>query len=216
MAAETKPDDPAAGERARAAGRRAVAGVVVIAALLGVLALLDAAPEEAAPPAAPVPAMPAPAAAVSTAAAAPAASETVAPALAETAAPPVAGGEPGKTDAPALAGPDGGAAPAPGPSATAGEPAPAPTPAAEPPVEPLLPPMAAVGADGKGFMLQLGVFGQSDNAQALHHELQRRGVPVRLETRVVAGPFPDRRSAEQAREILERAGMGRAMVVPGR
>ena len=65
----------------------------------------------------------------------------------------------------------------------------------------------------KGYLLQLGVFGHSSNAQALFEKLRSQGLPARLETRVVAGPFATRKSAEAARERLARAGMARGLVV---
>lgn len=74
-------------------------------------------------------------------------------------------------------------------------------------------PKAASAKPGKGFLLQLGVFGETGNAQALYEELRRQGLPARLETRVVAGPFDSRDSAAAARDRLARAGMARGLVV---
>ena len=88
------------------------------------------------------------------------------------------------------------------------EPDSAPAGAAPPPAKPAKP--------GKGFLLQLGVFGDTGNAQALYEELRRQGLAARLETRVVAGPFNSRKSAEAARERLARAGLARGLVVSER
>ena len=78
------------------------------------------------------------------------------------------------------------------------------------------PEAAQLAATKGGYLLQLGVFGVSGNAEAMYAELQRQGVPARLETRVVAGPFPNRKSAEEARERLARAGLVKGIVVPPR
>lgn len=67
-----------------------------------------------------------------------------------------------------------------------------------------------------GFLVQLGVFGVPGNAESLYAELQRLGVPARLETRVVAGPFANRKAADEASERLVRAGVAKGMVVKSR
>ncbi|MCB1887667.1 MAG: SPOR domain-containing protein, partial [Rhodocyclaceae bacterium] len=75
---------------------------------------------------------------------------------------------------------------------------------------------ARIASTKGGFLVQLGVFGVSGNAEALFAELKKQGVPARLETRVVAGPFPNRKSAEAARERLARAGLAKGIVVQSR
>ena len=77
-------------------------------------------------------------------------------------------------------------------------------------------PVAAPIPAGKGFLVQLGVFGSSANAESVYAELQRQGIPARIESRVVAGPFASRKSAEEARERLARVGLARGLVVPER
>ena len=62
-------------------------------------------------------------------------------------------------------------------------------------------------------LLQLGVFSTPENAQALYEDLRQRGIPARLETRVVAGPFADKAAAEAARRKLLSAGLSKGIVV---
>lgn len=57
---------------------------------------------------------------------------------------------------------------------------------------------------GPGFMVQLGVFTDGDNAESLRRELARNGYPAHLQSRVVLGPFPDRKSALAAQEKVRR------------
>ncbi len=76
--------------------------------------------------------------------------------------------------------------------------------------------VARIAPAKDGFLVQLGVFGVSGNAEAMYAELKKLGVPARLETRVVAGPFPNRKSAEAARERLARAGLAKGIVVESR
>lgn len=56
------------------------------------------------------------------------------------------------------------------------------------------------------YAVQAGVFAESANADALARKLAGWGYPVKLQKRVVAGPFPDRQAAEtlQARLRDER------------
>lgn len=74
------------------------------------------------------------------------------------------------------------------------------------------PPLATRAGQGR-FLLQLGVFSTPENAQALYEDLRQRGIPARLETRVVAGPFADKAAAEAARRKLLSAGLSKGIVV---
>ncbi len=67
-----------------------------------------------------------------------------------------------------------------------------------------------------GYMLQLGVFGNPANANALQAELARRGLPARIESRVVLGPYPDRAAVETAQADLHREGRPESFIVPPR
>lgn len=80
-----------------------------------------------------------------------------------------------------------------------------PTPAAKP-----APPLP------DGYLIQLGVFGAMTNADALRAEVEARGLPVRVEGRVVVGPFRDKAAADAARDRLRREGLPAGLVVPPR
>ncbi|GHT96401.1 hypothetical protein FACS1894116_13470 [Betaproteobacteria bacterium] len=83
------------------------------------------------------------------------------------------------------------------------------------------PPEAAVEAPPKpvladGYMVQLGVFGAMDNAETLRKNVAARNLPVRIESRVVVGPFNDKAEAEAMREQLRRESVAEGIVVPPR
>jgi DedD protein len=87
----------------------------------------------------------------------------------------------------------------------------APRPAHPPaPAEP--PPVAA----GHGYLVQVGVFGSTENAEALRNRLAGLGIPARLESRVVVGPFPDKAAARAAQARLQEAGQSPGLIVPPR
>ncbi|MDR2688436.1 MAG: SPOR domain-containing protein [Azoarcus sp.] len=67
-----------------------------------------------------------------------------------------------------------------------------------------------------GYMVQLGVFGAMDNAEKLRNDIASRALPVRIESRVVVGPFQDKAEAETMREQLQREGIAEGIVVPPR
>jgi DedD protein len=48
----------------------------------------------------------------------------------------------------------------------------------------------------KGFVVQVGIFTSSENARTLEKKLSVKGIPARIETRVVVGPFQDRAEAD--------------------
>jgi DedD protein len=58
-----------------------------------------------------------------------------------------------------------------------------------------------------GFLLQLGVFNSTANAEELRAKLELNGFPTQIEARVHVGPFASRLEAEQARDKLKRLGM---------
>jgi len=90
---------------------------------------------------------------------------------------------------------------------------------------------AAKGADAKraeailnaeGFVVQLGVFADRENAKKLEARLAKAGVKHYAEsvavaggdqTRVRAGPYPTREAAEQAREQLKGIGLAPGPVI---
>ncbi len=92
---------------------------------------------------------------------------------------------------------------------------PVPAPVTEP--APPSPPKAAVAASKpvprSGYLVQLGVFSTTDNAQALYEKVAKMGIESHIESRVVVGPFKDRAAADAAREKLRKSGLGKGLVV---
>lgn len=85
--------------------------------------------------------------------------------------------------------------------------APSPAPAAKRPAQP------APAALADGYRVQLGVFGDPANAAALQAELDGRGLPAHIQSRVVLGPFENRAQAERAQAQLRKAGAESGVVV---
>ncbi len=67
-----------------------------------------------------------------------------------------------------------------------------------------------------GYLVQLGVFASPDNARVLHDKVEALGIPTRIESRVVVGPFRNRAQAKKAREKLRTSGLGKGLVLPSR
>lgn len=63
------------------------------------------------------------------------------------------------------------------------------------------------------FLLQLGVFNNTSNAEELRAKLELNGIPSQIEARVQVGPFKSRLEAEQMRDKLKQLGMETGMVV---
>ncbi|WP_018988337.1 SPOR domain-containing protein [Aromatoleum toluclasticum] len=57
---------------------------------------------------------------------------------------------------------------------------------------------------GPGYLIQLGVFLDTANAEGMRRDLERKGYPAHLQARVVLGPYPDRESAIAAQEKIRR------------
>lgn len=98
--------------------------------------------------------------------------------------------------------------PAPAPSSTS---APAPTVAAAAGSAPA-PRVAAEGA----YYLPLGAFPTAEQAEVLRARLSAAGVPSHLETRVLVGPFADRRDALAAQARLREKGFTPGELLPFR
>ncbi|WP_332672208.1 SPOR domain-containing protein [Aromatoleum sp.] len=96
----------------------------------------------------------------------------------------------------------------------AGQPAGA-APSAAPSVPPA-PPAASARALARGYVVQLGVFGDPDNAETLSRELAAQAYPAHLQSRVVLGPFSDRQAAKAAAERLRRERKLEGIIVPPR
>jgi DedD protein len=61
-------------------------------------------------------------------------------------------------------------------------------------------------APGKGYTVQMGVFNAYANADILLAKLKERGVPAYTETRVVVGPFRTKQEAKKAAVTLKDLG----------
>lgn len=82
---------------------------------------------------------------------------------------------------------------------------------------PLMPPLsrAAPGEaklpvpakTGKPIQIQVGVFSDHANAEALLARLREASIPAHIESRVLVGPFASRAEAEAARAKLKRLGI---------
>jgi len=190
--AEESPQADGADIRKRALVRLGIAALVTAAALAGLWWLDKSGKEEVKPPPPPTPIVTAP-------------PPSVAPPL-----------EPPAEESPQVAAPEMAAPPPPvmgvlpqppAPAAPPREPRPAktePAPAA-PPAKPVVP--------GKGYVVQLGVFSNPENAQELVERLRRQGISAHTETRVQVGPFRSRAEADKARAELGKLGYT-AVVAP--
>jgi cell division septation protein DedD len=85
-------------------------------------------------------------------------------------------------------------------------------PATAPPVQaapaatsPAAAPAPAIPA-GKGFVVQLGVFSNPDNAREMVDKLNKQGIRAFLEARVQVGPFLNRQEAEKAQAEMRKLG----------
>jgi len=65
----------------------------------------------------------------------------------------------------------------------------------------------------RGFVLQLGVFNNTANAEELRAKLELNGIPSQIEARVQVGPFKTREAAEAARDKLRALGMEPGVLV---
>lgn len=74
---------------------------------------------------------------------------------------------------------------------------------------------AALAGEGRHglYLLQLGVFNSTDNAEELRAKLELNGIPSQIEARVQVGPFKTRLEAEQARDKLRALGIEPGLVM---
>lgn len=121
------------------------------------------------------------------------------------------------------------AAPAGAPSAPAGAPQarrepvggglaspPGSAPAAVAPQAEVRPPADGRAAPARGYVVQVGGFMEPAAAEDLRARLARGGVPVQLESRVMVGPFADRREALAAQSRLREQGYAPGVIQPSR
>lgn len=64
----------------------------------------------------------------------------------------------------------------------------------------------------QGYTVQLGVFANYANAQALQQRLAANGIQAHLETRVQLGPFKDKQEAEEAYKKIKQLGLPAVLV----
>ena len=77
-------------------------------------------------------------------------------------------------------------------------------------------PLAREPKGPRQFVLQMGVFGDLDNARNLNEKLKQAGVPSRIEAKVQVGPFKSREEAEAARKKLIELGLNPGTLLPVR
>lgn len=82
-----------------------------------------------------------------------------------------------------------------------------PTPAAQGPAP-------AAEAAGRGYVLQFGFFSSAARAEELKARLAQAGIPAQVETRLVVGPFVDRREALAAQARLREKGIDTGVLLP--
>jgi DedD protein len=67
---------------------------------------------------------------------------------------------------------------------------------------------------GKGYVVQLGVFSNPDNAREMVEKLSKQGIRAHLEARVQLGPFLDRQEAEKAQAEMRKLGFNALVTTP--
>jgi DedD protein len=77
-------------------------------------------------------------------------------------------------------------------------------------------PSVAPAPLGRGYMVQLGVFSELDNALRLRDELAAQGYPANVQSRVVLGPFSDRQAAASAQARVRGERRIDGVIVPPR
>ena len=77
-------------------------------------------------------------------------------------------------------------------------------------------PAAARPTAGGGFLVQVGVFSNLDNAEDLRKKLADAGIPAQIEARVQVGPFATQAEAAAAQRKLKSLGMDPGMLLPAR
>ncbi len=141
-------------------------------------------------------------------------------------APPAAGAAaprpiaPQSAGAPALAGGPPPAAPTPAPAAPQSSSVPAATgtpsraPAAQVSAPVAQAPAPAAEGVGRGYVLQFGFFSSAARAEELKARLAQAGIPAQVETRLVVGPFADRKEALAAQARLREKGIDTGVLLP--
>jgi cell division septation protein DedD len=69
-------------------------------------------------------------------------------------------------------------------------------------------------ATGKGYVVQLGVFTNPDNARELVEKLNKQGIRAHLEARVQIGPFLNKQEADKAQIEMRKLGYNALVTLP--
>lgn len=86
---------------------------------------------------------------------------------------------------------------------------------AQKPAAPQSQPQASVPAEtGRGYVLQFGFFSSVASAEELKARLAQAGVPSQIETRLIVGPFADRKDALAAQARLREKGVDVGVLLP--
>jgi DedD protein len=72
----------------------------------------------------------------------------------------------------------------------------------------------APAASSKGFVVQLGVFSNPDNARELVDKLNKQGIRAHMEARVQIGPFLNRQEADKAQSEMRKLGYNALVTQP--
>lgn len=76
-------------------------------------------------------------------------------------------------------------------------------------------PVPVAGAESaQAYVLQFGFFSSVASAEALKARLAQAGVPSQIETRLIVGPFADRREALAAQARLRKKGVDSGVLLP--
>jgi len=67
---------------------------------------------------------------------------------------------------------------------------------------------------GRGYVLQFGFFSSVASAEELKARLAQAGVPSQIETRLIVGPFADRKDALAAQARLREKGVDVGVLLP--
>lgn len=194
--------------RKKALLRLGVAGVITAAALAGLWWLDQDNGKETPPPSAPTspaPIVPAPPPETVPPPTEPEASASPAPAQPETAPSEQA---PAPSEPPPPPRVTNGPKPAPAPSSQPSSTSAVPMPSPPAQAAPAVPRPAAIptSSASQGFVVQLAVFSNPDNARDMVEKLNRRGIRAHLEARVQLGPFLNRQEAEKAQAEMRKLG----------
>ncbi len=90
---------------------------------------------------------------------------------------------------------------------------PAPQPQSQQPQSPPSPQPVAAEA-GRGYVLQFGFFSSVASAEEMKARLAQAGVPSQIETRLIVGPFADRKDALAAQTRLREKGVDVGVLLP--